>query len=244
MPNTGPSDGSRRHRTGDLPIAPSPGGQSDRRGGLALAGLGRRDPGHADQLARPRPQRQAVDRPTAKPSPCSGRTARPRQAASPERSAMLIDRLKLGFLRDLETALHVGLLFDACPPACRRESSRQIGTTDQDRPLGHNRAPITIRRPDRGPRAMTALDLLELGQQVLGHADRRGVDQAAVERHGALPGGGLPHRGDDPVGAVDQARLGVNTSLASAIWMGGSPTCPRSRAPRRGARTRCSPRGR
>src|SRR5205085_852927 len=63
-----------------------------------------------------------------------------------------------------------------------------------------------LTKRDAGP---PRLDLLVLGEQVLGHPDRGGVDQPTIQRDGAAPlGGRVLHRGDDPVRAVDQPRVG------------------------------------
>ena len=51
MPNTGPSEGSRRQSTGRWPMCAEALGQADRGGRLALAGLRRRHARDADQLA-------------------------------------------------------------------------------------------------------------------------------------------------------------------------------------------------
>ena len=50
IPNTGPSDASRRQSTGRLPILPSPWVSDDRCRRLAFARLRRRDRSHADEL--------------------------------------------------------------------------------------------------------------------------------------------------------------------------------------------------
>src|SRR5215211_4484550 len=63
--------------------------------------------------------------------------------------------------------------------------------------------------PDRRLRRVPRLDLLQLGQQVLRHADGGGVDETAVERHGPLAlGGRLAHGIDDAAGALDESRRG------------------------------------
>ena len=75
MPNTGPSAGSRRHTHGALAELVERVAESDRGGGLALAGRRRRDRGDQDQLAR-RAGRRAAPGSRATPSPCSVRRAR------------------------------------------------------------------------------------------------------------------------------------------------------------------------
>src|SRR4051794_14758633 len=82
---------------------------------------------------------------------------------------------------------------------------------------------------------LAGLNLVELGQQVLGHPDRCSVDQPAVEGHRAAPlRRGLLHRRDDPVRTVDQARVrgehlvgqldlrGVDRPLALVAEHGGA----------------------
>ena len=62
---------------------------------------------------------------------------------------------------------------------------------------------------DAAPVVCALLDQLDLGQQVLGHAQRGGVDQAAVQRDGSLAVvGGLLHRLHDPARARDQPVIG------------------------------------
>ena len=79
--------------------------------------------------------------------------------------------------------------------ACGLEVRRTVSTTTL-------RAPA----PARPPR-VARLDLLELGEQVLRHPDRGGVDQPAVERDSALPvRRGLAHRLDDAAGALHEPR--------------------------------------
>ena len=60
MPNTGPSEGSRRQIAAFLPILLSASPQAYGRGRLPFAGRRRADRGHQDQLAV-FPARQAVD---------------------------------------------------------------------------------------------------------------------------------------------------------------------------------------
>src|SRR5205823_14004176 len=56
---------------------------------------------------------------------------------------------------------------------------------------------------------LASLDLLELGEQILGHPDRGGVDEAPVERNCSLAlGGCVLHRGDDPVRLGDDVLVG------------------------------------
>src|SRR3954449_7147181 len=117
MPNTGPSDGSRRQGTGFFPIAPSPRGrpeagaglladraeplgQPDERRRLALARLRRRHARDADDLAV-RPAREAVEH--------AGGDLRLVAAVrldlvglEPDVLGDLVDRDELGFLRDLQ----------------------------------------------------------------------------------------------------------------------------------------------
>src|SRR6187455_759725 len=87
-----------------------------------------------------------------------------------------------------------GRMSDALPAAERLPSAR-CGV------LSH---------PDRRPRAVLALlDQLDLGEQVLRHAQRGRVDQPAVEGDRTLARmGGLFHRRHDPPGPGDQALVG------------------------------------
>src|SRR5262249_21113463 len=56
---------------------------------------------------------------------------------------------------------------------------------------------------------LTLLDQLDLGEQMLRHAQRGRVDQPAVEGDRPLAGtGGVLHGGHDPPGPRDQARVG------------------------------------
>src|SRR5437868_8572189 len=77
--------------------------------------------------------------------------------------------------------------------------------------------------------------LLDLGHQVLGHTDRRRIDQAAVERHRPFPLlGGLLHRLQDPLRPLDlcvgggedlvgeRDLCGVDRPLALAAERGGA----------------------
>ena len=81
--------------------------EADRGGRLALAGLRRRDRGDADQL-RVGPVARAGRARTGRPSPCSGRRARPRRRSSPISSASLGDRPQCRLLGDLEAGGHLG----------------------------------------------------------------------------------------------------------------------------------------
>ena len=59
-----------------------------------------------------------------------------------------------------------------------------------------------------GAAAVARLDLLELVQQRLGHPQRRGVDQPAVERHRAAAlARRLGHRRDDPARLLRRGRV-------------------------------------
>ena len=77
------------------------------------------------------------------------------------------------------------------------------------------------RRRLAGRYRLALLDQLDLRQQVLGHPQRGGVDQAALERDRALTRlRCLLHGRHDLAGPRDQPVIGENTSFASSIWLG------------------------
>ena len=93
-------------------------GEADRGGGLALAGFGRSDPGHAHELAVG-DARHPVDhgqRHLGLVAPVGLHLV----GLEPGALGDLIDQLKLRFLRNLETALHVFSLVDGRAPRGER----------------------------------------------------------------------------------------------------------------------------
>ena len=108
IPNTGPSDGSRRHATGRLPICAEPLREADERRRLALARPRRRHARHADQLAV-----RAVGEPLGHRQVDLRLVPAVRLellALEAEAARDLLDRPQDRVLRDLEAALHPLLL--------------------------------------------------------------------------------------------------------------------------------------
>ncbi len=184
MPNTGPSDGSRRHRTGRLPIAPRPLSEAHGGGRLALSRLRRGDARDTHQVAVRR-IREPVDhrqRHLALVTPI--RLDLLRLEPDPPRDRL--DRLQLGALeRSRDCSDETGLLGEgrrhriACPdvraledssheaprrsrppvPRRRRRSALAVGCGEERRCDTRAPEPGHAREVERDPYAITCRDL-------------------------------------------------------------------------------------